>query len=370
MGGVFLIKKILFITICLLMISYTAFAFSEYKTIAKVIEIEDQSSEGEITCQLIKAKILMGRDKDKTVELEYNNVSYTSYSFKINKETKLLIKVSSDEEGNIKGTLINIWRIDYLKKLGIIFLILLIIFGRLKGIRSLLSLIFSGFIIIKYLIPLILEGKNAVLASVICSSVIIIVSFILIAGFTKKSYVAIIGTVGGTLTAGILSYVFTNLCSITGLADEDVMILISYAGINIDFKGLYMSAVIIGTIGVVMDVSMSITSVIFEIKSKSPNIGFIELLQSGLKVGKDVMSTMVNTLVLAYVGSSMPLLIIYITANTSFIEAINTESIAVEVIRSLCGSIGLIVTIPLTCLVATYVVQGHKYNNKKYKRLR
>lgn len=345
-----------------------AWADTGYKTLAEVIDIKEESCEGEITSQLVEAKILMGADKNKLVTLRYDNVSYTSYSFNINKGSKLLIKVSLNEDGSIKGTLINIWRIDYLKELAIIFLVLLIIFGRIKGICSLLSLIFSGFIIIKYLIPLILEGKNAVFVSVICSSVIIIVSFILIAGFTKKSYVAIIGTVGGTLTAGILSYIFTNLCSITGLADEDVMILISYAGIEIDFKGLYMSAVIIGTIGVVMDVSMSITSVIFEIKSKSPHIGFLELLQSGLKVGKDVMSTMVNTLVLAYVGSSMPLLIIYITANTTFIEALNTESIAVEIIRSLCGSIGLIITIPLTCFVATYVVQGKK--SKRYKKIK
>ena len=363
-----MLKKICFIIIVLLIAINIAWAISSsYTAIAEVVDVKNQVLDGAVSCQLIKAKVLIGPYKDKMVDLEYHRVEYTSHSYYIKKGNKVLVNVFL-EEGALKGSLINIWRVDFLKELCIIFLILLIIFGRLKGICSLISLIFSGYIIIKLLIPLVLKGYNAVLVSIMCSSIIIIVSFILIAGFTKKSLVAILGTVGGTFTAGALSQIYTNLCSITGLADEDVSILISSIGLDIDFRGLYMSAVIIGTIGVIMDVSMSITSVIFEIKSKSPSISRFELMQSGLKVGKDVMSTMVNTLVLAYVGSFMPLLIIYITSETSFLQAVNTETLAVEIIRSLCGSIGLIVTIPLTCFFATYLIQDTKYKNRRFKK--
>lgn len=366
-----MLKKICFIIIVSLMIINIGWAVSSnYTATAKVIDVKDQIEDGKITCQLVKAKILIGPYKDEIVDLVYHRLEYTSHSYYIKEGNKVLVNVFLEEGKFLKGNFINVWRVDYLKELFFIFLILLIIFGRLKGICSLISLIFSGYIIIKLLIPLIIKGYDAILVSIICSSIIIIVSFILIAGFTKKSLVAILGTVGGTLTAGALSQIYTNLCSITGLADEDVSLLIASIGLDIDFKGLYMSAVIIGTIGVVMDVSMSITSVIFEIKSKSPSISRFELMQSGLKVGKDVMSTMVNTLVLAYVGSFMPLLIIYITSNTSFLQAINTETLAVEVIRSLCGSIGLIVTIPLTCFFATYVVQTAKHKSRKRKKFK
>ncbi|WDV47198.1 YibE/F family protein [Clostridiaceae bacterium M8S5] len=117
-----------------------------------------------------------------------------------------------------------------------------------------------------------------------------------------------------------------------------------------------------------MDVSMSIASVVFEIKKKSPSIPFIELLQSGLNVGKDVMSTMINTLVLAYVGSFLPLLLIFILSDTTFLNALNTELITSEAIRALCGSIGLILTIPLTAFIASYMAFKTKsQNNYLYK---
>ncbi len=364
-----MLKRICFVIIVFLIVVNVSWAVSSsYTATAKVIDVKDQIEDGNVTCQLIKAKILIGPYKDKIVDVVFHRLEYTSHSYYVKTGKKVLVNVHLEEGNILKGDFINVWRVDYLKELFIIFLVLLIIFGRLKGICSLISLIFSGYIIIKLLIPLIINGYDAILVSVMCSSIIIIVSFILIAGFTKKSLIAILGTVGGTLTAGVLSQIYSSLCSITGLADEDVSLLIASIGLDINFRGLYMSAVIIGTIGVVMDVSMSITSVIFEIKSKSPSISRFELMQSGLKVGKDVMSTMVNTLVLAYVGSFMPLLIIYITSNTSFLQAINTETLAVEVIRSLCGSIGLIVTIPLTCFFATYLV--HTSRSKKRKKFR
>lgn len=354
-----MLKKTIFIILFLLIITTKTSEAAEYTAIAEVLDIQDEYENGKVSSQYIRAKILIGPYTDKIIDLEHHRLEYTIHSYYINEDSKILVKVY-EEDNNLKGRLISIWRVDYLKQLGIIFLIFIAIFGRLKGIFSVISLIFSGFIIIKFLIPLILKGYDAVWVSVLCASAIIIGSFILISGFTKKSLVAIIGTIGGTVSAGFLSHIYTNLCSITGLASEDVYILVTSLGIDINFTGLYMSAVLVGTIGVVMDVSMSITSVIFEIKNKSPNISRLELMQSGLKVGKDVMSTMVNTLILAYVGSFMPLLVIYITSGTPFLLALNSETLAVEIIRSLCGSIGLIITIPLTCFIATSMAKTKK----------
>lgn len=352
-----MLRKTCFIIIFLILSTNIVLASSNDRVLSEVIDVIDNVNESELNGQIIKVKILEGPYKDKIINLERNRIEYSLYNYDIEIGDTILTEVYLAEDNLLRGTLINIWRVEYLKQLGIIFLVLLVIFGGFKGIRSFISLVFTGFVIIKFLIPLILDGYDAVWVSVIFASIIIIVSFILITGFTKKSFVAIIGTVGGTFAAGILSQIYTNLSSITGLADENVSFLVSNIGIEIDFRGLYMSAIIIGTIGVIMDVSMSITSVIFEIKRKSPKIGSLELLHSGLSVGKDVMSTMVNTLVLAYVGGFMPLLLIFITSEIPLLQALNTELLAVEIIRSLCGSIGLILTIPFTCLVATYTVQ-------------
>ncbi len=349
----FLILLIIFIVFCNSVFSARV---DSLRVVGEVIDVSNK--EGlDIQEQLIKVKIIEGRYKNKIVPVEHQIIEYSILNYKLTPGDKVSIEISYNNDNKLSGRLISVWRIEQLKNLAMVFLILLIVFGRLKGILSLIALAFSGFIIIKFLIPLILKGYDAIIVSVVCASIIIVVSFILISGFTRKSFTAIIGTVGGTFIAAFLSQIYSYKCHISGLADDDVMFLVSNMGLKIDFKGLYMSAIIIGTIGVVMDVSMSVTSVIFEIKRKSPRAHFGELMNSGLKVGKDVMSTMVNTLILAYVGSFMPLLIIYITSNAPFIHSLNTELLCIEVIRGLCGSIGLILTIPLTCIIASFMAE-------------
>ncbi|MBS4536291.1 YibE/F family protein [Clostridium sp. D2Q-14] len=363
-----MVKKTISIMIIFILISNVIWASSNDDQIkAKVISVINNYSkeESEINNQLIEAKILEGNHKNEVITIKRSVDKYSLYGFMLKEGDTVLVELHLDNN-SLSGNIVDIWRVNHLKTLGIIFLVSLVIFGRLKGILSLTALIFSGLIIVKFLIPSVLKGYDAVFISIISAILISVVSFILIAGFTRKTLIAILGTIGGTITAGVLSHIYINLTRITGLADEDVMFMVSNLGIKLDYKGLYMGAIIIGTIGVVMDVSMSITSSIFEIKSQSPNIKFIYLFESGLKIGKDVMSTMVNTLVLAYVGSFMPLLIIYLSSDSNFLYSINTELLAVEIIRSLCGSIGLIFTIPLTCFIAAYSVHNNK-NIKKYR---
>ncbi|NBI06972.1 YibE/F family protein [Senegalia massiliensis] len=362
-----MLKKIIIILIIIVSFHSISWASNNNEVKARIISIKNNYSneDNSIQSQIIKVKILEGKHKDNIITLERFIDKYSLYGFILKNQDTILIELNM-ENNNLEGKFINIWRVNHLKNLGLIFLISLVIFGRMKGILSLSALVFSCFVIIKFLIPNILKGYNAVMLSIISAIFITIISFILISGFTKKTLIAILGTIGGTITAGILSHTYMNLARITGLADDDVMFMVSNMGIELDYRGLYMGAIIIGTIGVVMDVSMSITSSIFEIKNQSPNIKFIYLFKSGLKIGKDVMSTMVNTLVLAYVGSFMPLLIIYLSSESNFLNSINTELLSVEIIRSLCGSIGLIFTIPLTCFIAAYSV-NNSHKIRKYR---
>ncbi|WDV47211.1 YibE/F family protein [Clostridiaceae bacterium M8S5] len=356
-------KKVVIIIAIFVLCSTSCFTNSSSIYKAKIINIANETSDS----QTLDVKILDKPYINKSLTIKHLIIDFSASNKRYNQGDMLLIDVSKNN-GVLSGVIVDSYRLDSLKKLCIIFIILLIIFGRFKGLRSLVALIFSGFIIIRLLIPYIIRGYNSVVCAIFCSSIIIVVSFLLISGFTKKTLVSILGTIGGTLSAGLLSMIFTNMSHISGLVEDEARFLTTNMGLDLDFKGLFLSAVIIGTIGVIMDVSMSIASVVFEIKKKSPSIPFIELLQSGLNVGKDVMSTMINTLVLAYVGSFLPLLLIFILSDTTFLNALNTELITSEAIRALCGSIGLILTIPLTALISSYMAFKTKsQNNYLYK---
>lgn len=354
-------KKFLCVLIFIMLLPNIAFAqnIDDNDIVkAQVLDIKKVDDEG-IKKEIIKVKILEGDYLDKEIDIEYMPIQYSQYNFDLHKGSKVRIKLEKDNN-QIKANIMNVSREDDLKLLAIIFLICVILFGKIRGILSITSLAVSGLIIIKFMIPLILKGYNPLLISVLCSIFIVLISFILVSGFTYKSFAAILGTIGGTISAGFLAYIFTDLCSITGLANEDVQFLITSMNITLDFRGFFMSGVLIGTIGAVMDVAMTVTSVIFEVKSKSRNLEFIKLVRTGLNVGKDVMATMVNTLILAYAGASMPLLIILNKFNISINQMVSMEILSTEIIRSLCGSIGLILTIPLTSVIASIMA-----NNKR-----
>lgn len=333
---------------------------------AEVLKVEDYNNSG-VTTRAVNVKILEGKYKNKGVNIEYIPVKYSANSYELKRGSKVFIKLKFLENGQVTANIINVSREGHLKTLGIIFLAVVILFGGIKGVLSMTSLGVTGLVMVKIMIPMIVNGHSPILVSIMSTIIIILISFILISGFTRKSLVAIIGTVGGTITAGILAKVFTDLCSITGLVSEEVNFLITYMNAAIDYKGLYLSGVLIGAIGVVMDVSMSITSMVFEIKSQNPNAGFTDLMRSGLKVGRDIMATMVNTLILAYVGGSMPILLVFHFMKMPVSRLVSMEILSTEIIRSLCGSIGLILTIPLTSIAASIMVPNMRAKRKIYK---
>lgn len=350
-------RKICFVFILIILFTNTAVAQTKESSVvqAEVIEMI-QEHNGDTDVQIAKLKILEGDYLNRVICIESLYIEDCEYSFDLHEGMKVLVNINSVNGEDISGYIVNISREDDLKILAIVFLIVVALFGRLKGLLSVASLAISGIIILNFMIPFIQKGYNPAIVAIISCIMIILISFTLALGFTYKCFVAILGTVGGTIIAGLLALTFTDLCYITGLSGEEVSHLITTLGINIDYRGLYLSGVLIGAIGVVMDVAMSITSVIFEMKRQSHNVGFTKLMNSGLEVGKDIMATMVDTLILAYVGGAMPLFLVIINSNASFNEIISKEVIAMEIIRSLCGSIGLILTIPLTSFIASFMV--------------
>ncbi|CAH2213916.1 YibE/F family protein [Tepidibacter aestuarii] len=243
----------------------------------------------------------------------------------------------------------------------VIFLGGLLIIGGFKGLKSIFTLVFTIFAIVKVLLPMILKGYNPVFVSVCICAVVIIITLLIVCGINKKTLSAIIGTTGGVIIAGFLALMIGSMANLTGLGNEESIHLILYSK-NIDFKGLLFSGIIIGSLGAAMDVGMSIASAMHEIELANPKITTDDLISAGMNVGRDIMGTMSNTLILAYVGSSLNLMLLLSTYDISLIQIITRDNIASEVVRALAGSTGLVFTIPLTAIVSGVLSRSERVN--------
>lgn len=324
------------------------------RSIAEVYEVDKQYADIFKT-QYIKAIILEGEYAGRHVQIQHMPARYSIYDFNLEKGHRIFVEAYLTPEGRLEGKILGIDREFYIVRFAFVFLIILLIIGGIKGLRSFVALVLTGFIIVSVLIPMILDGHTPLFATMISSVIIIVVGFLIINGFSRKCAAAILGTTSGVIFAAIFAEFFSGLTSITGATDQEIIYYIAERGISVDFAGLFVSGVLIGSIGVTMDVSMSVTSIVFELKKRSPRIKYHQLVSSGMNVGKDMIATMVNTLVLAYAGASMPLFLLFVNIGMPIDYILNTEIISAEIIRSLSGSVALILTIPLTSLIAASI---------------
>ncbi|MTI69746.1 MAG: YibE/F family protein [Firmicutes bacterium] len=334
------------------------------KIISEKTKNHDYNEEQSIKQQTIKVRVDSGKHKGEVILVENIIDEMFAYNIHVNEGDKVLLYLEENNEGEIlNGYISDIARDSYLIYLVLFFVIVLILIGGVKGFKSVITLTITGFAILKILLPLILKGYNPMILSIIVSIGVITLTLIIISGFNKKTYSAILGTSGGVLIAGVITLIMGSLASLTGLGNEEAQMLM-YIPQNTDFnfKGLLFASIILGALGAVMDVSMSIASSMHEIESHNPDIDNKDLVKAGMNVGKDIMGTMSNTLILAYAGGSLYLMLLFMAHDISFIEIINRDMIASEVVRALAGSIGLIFSIPITALVSGTLL---RYENNK-----
>ena len=241
--------------------------------------------------------------------------------------------------------------------LGIFVLSLLFVGGK-QGFRALLSLGVIYFLIFKMLIPLTMKGYNPIAVSIAIAIISTVLTLLIVSGFNGKTVASIVGTIFGVLIASYLAWFFGNTIHLTGCADQTTEILQYSASFHVDFKGLLFAGIIVGALGAVMDMTMSIASAIQELKISNPKLSLDSLVTQGLKVGKDIIGTMTNTLILAYVGGAFSLILLFAIHNTSFARIINSEEVSSEIVRILAGSIGLISAVPITAFVAAITAKG------------
>lgn len=314
---------------------------------AKVIEIsETKVVSGEQQQTIQEAKIvILNRDKKGTETIITNTLTNNElYDMPLTEGSIINVHFEND----------NFYFISYdnlrpIMLLLIVFLISLIVIGGLKGIKSLLALLITLFLITFVMAPLLLKGYSPILISILTCALATIITFLIIVGYNQKSIAATIGTVGGLVIGGLIAYFFGIFARLTGFSSDDAtMLLYMPNAIQFDFRGLLFAGIIIGALGAAMDVSISISSSLSELKRNNPLITIKQLIESGFNVGRDVMGTMINTLTLAYVGGTITIILLFVGLQTNLHHIINLDFIATEIVRAIAGSIGLLFAIPFT----------------------
>lgn len=312
----------------------------------------------DIGYQDIQVEILTGKYKGEKYDLR-NSMSRL-YNVKT-KEGMTVIATIYLRDDKVEGLSIYSYkRNTVLFALVAIFFLVLFLVGGKNGLKSIVALIFTGIMIVFYLLPSIFNGKDPIASAVITVAVTTIISLLLISGRSKKTLAAMIGTILGVTIAGIIAHFAGELSHISGITLQDADNLIFIAeryGINI--KGLMFVSILVASLGAIMDVGMSIASSIFEMNKLKDDIKPKDLFTSGMNVGKDVIGTMSNTLILAFAGSSLNLMIFIMAAQMPFNQLTNLDVLSIELIQSLAGSIGIILTVPITALVSVILIKAY-----------
>lgn len=364
-------KTLLIVLLIVLVCNFSGYAqtekeanlYTETAVILEATEIEIIETEYEMKekFQSIKLKITSGEHEDEIFEVGHNIPDNVAYAVPVKKGDQVVIMVEELEDGTVEVAVTDYMRQNYIIYLYVLFIILIVAIGRTKGLKAVITLTLTMFSVVKILLPMILEGANPIPITICISVGITVITVFIIGGLNSKSIAAIIGTSGGVLIAGLIAYYIGNEVRLTGLSSEEAnMLIYVFENAELDFKSLLFAGIIMGALGAVMDVGMSISSAMEEIHNANNELTREELFSAGMNVGKDIMGTMSNTLILAYTGSSIPLLLLFMAYETSIIKILNLDIIATEVIRSLAGSIGLVLTIPLTAFVASILMKKSK----------
>lgn len=329
----------------------------------KVLEvISDNTEEGEFGAvsrtQMLKVEVLDGEYKGRVMLMKYemsNTMGDSSMTDPAQVGDKLIGYFAPDEEtGEITGIVTDFARTEKLIWVAIIFVLLLLVLGGIKGMRSLAALVITCLACIFIMVPAILNGLNPIIAAILAGIVAISVTLIIVYGFTMKTVAAAVGAFSGVVVAGILTAIMSGVMHMTGIVDCDSIDLALINLKGLDLSDVLFATIIISALGGTIDVGISIASALDELKEKAPDIKGVELFKSGINIGVDIMGASLNTLILSYVGGSLTVLLIvtYYSSINNMTTLFNDEMIASELLQALVGSMGLLCTVPITSLVA------------------
>lgn len=302
-------------------------------------------------CGIVGLELLEGPDEGEVIEIEDYDLVRTSYEV----GEVLVLAYSPEAEPGFQYRVQDRQRTPVLVWLAVLFAISVVILGRLRGLAALGGLAVSLAVLLVFTVPALLDGENPTAVALVTASAIAFCAIYLAHGVNTMSTVALLGTLSALALTTFLSTFFVDLARISLLSSEEASFL-RLGDATVDLQGLFLAGVIIGALGALDDMTVTQASTIWELRANNPAAGLRDLYRSGLRVGRDHVASTVNTLLLAYAGASMPLLLLFAVLDQSLLDVANSEVVAAEIVRTLLGSIGLVAAVPLTTWLASVTV--------------
>ncbi|MER7233781.1 YibE/F family protein [Streptomyces olivaceus] len=306
-------------------------------------------------CKRATIRVDTGDDKGRTFE----EIVQPDQSRQLHEGQKVVVAYEPSAPKDLQYSVTDINRRLPLALLAGIFALAVVVVGRLRGLMALVSLAISFLLLNFFILPAILQGSNPLLVAVIGSSAIMLIALYLCHGLSARTSVAVLGTLISLLLIGVLGSLFIGWAALTGNTDDNTG-LIHGLYPSIDMSGLLLAGVIIGSLGVLDDVTVTQTSAVWELHEANPTMGWRGLYRAGIRIGRDHIASVVNTLVLAYAGAALPLLLLFSIAQSGVGTVANSELVAEEIVRTLVGSIGLVASVPVTTALAALVVSADR----------
>lgn len=337
---------------------------------AKVVKILEEKEETfENNKKLKKQKLLVrgldGKYDDKEIEVDMtgDQGSIVSNVYKVG--DMVIVMQSFDEMGNGTFVVTDLVRTNIILWVFVAFVALLLVVGKFKGVRAILSLVMSFAVITGYIVPRILDGADPITVTVIGSFGILLAVVYVTEGFNKTSHIGAVSIFISLLVTIALSWFLVNIARLAGLSSEEAAFIVDIGKQSMNLQGILLSGIIIGTLGALDDIVIAQVTVVEELYSANSRMPKKEVFRKAFKVGVAHISSMTNTLFLAYAGAALPLIILYVSGQSAFGSwdvALNNEMIATEIIRTLAGSIGIVLAVPISIFISV-IVLGKKTRN-------
>lgn len=306
-------------------------------------------------CHKATVRVDTGRDKGRT----FTEIVQPDQSRQLHQGEKVVVAYEPSAPKDLQYSVTDVNRSFPMALLAGLFAVAVVVVGRMRGVMALVALAASFLLLSLFILPAILQGSNPLLVAVVGSSAIMLIALYMCHGLSARTSVAVLGTLISLSLIGVLGSWFIGWAALTGNTDDNTG-LIHGLYPSIDMSGLLLAGVIIGSLGVLDDVTVTQTSAVWELHEANPSMGWRGLYRAAIRIGRDHIASVVNTLVLAYAGAALPLLLLFSIAQSSVVTVADSELVAEEIVRTLVGSIGLVASVPVTTALAALVVSADR----------
>lgn len=342
--------------------------FYEIGKVTEIISEEEETAGRENKAGYLQVRVKLLSGKWKGREIEAAAMEGYLYGTDCKPGKKVIVYVSTADGEEVTASVYSAYREPAILVFIAVFLLVICLIGGKNGVKAVAGLGFTFLCIFYMLLPMIYRGWSPILSAVFVSAAATFVTMYLIGGFSKKTAASLAGTIFGVLTAAFSACLFGKAAGISGMNVADVEELVFVESlVPIRIGELLFAGILISSLGAVMDVAMSVSSAIYEIHDKNPQLTGMELFHSGMNVGKDMMGTMSNTLVLAFTGGSLSTLILTYAYEKPFHQVMNMYQIGIEIMQGIAGSLGVVLTVPVSAAVMAWLLTEKKKSNSEVK---